>query len=210
MQTIYLQEPTPNLALEIQQQLRALLLKGGFDFHKWQGSSPYVLENIDPTLHKKVPTKDLTKDLTDNHSSQHPKALGMVWDSHADTMSISLGTTEEVTPTKHGVISDIAQTFDVLDWLAPSLVLMKIIFQRLWELKLSWDEEIPADFQDHHQQWKQHNSSSCSRKSHSPVTTSVAVSLLSYIASLMPRRTCMRLSSMSKRRTPMAHPQCLW
>ena len=90
-----------------------------------------MLEGIDQTLHEKVPTKDLT----DDHSSQHPKALVMVWDSHADAMSISLGTTEEFTPTKYRVISDIVQTFDILGWLAHTLILMKIMFQRLCSKK---------------------------------------------------------------------------
>ena len=67
-------------------------------------------------------------------------------------MFVSVGAAEETTPTKRGVISNIARTFDVLDWLAPSIITMKIMFQRLWELKLSWDEEIPAELL---QQWKQ-------------------------------------------------------
>ncbi len=142
---------TPEEALQLQQQLRQLLLKGGFDLRKWRSSSTQVLQNIDTTLHEKIPTKSLT----DDHSSEHPKALGMVWDSISDTMSVSVGEPKAITPTKRGVISNIARTFDVLGWLAPSLIVMKIMFQRLWELKLSWDEEIPAELSRQHRQWRQ-------------------------------------------------------
>ncbi len=124
---------TPEVALQLQQQLRQLLLNGGFDLRKWRSNSTQVLQNIDTTLHEKIPTKSLT----DDHSSEHPKALGMVWDSISDTMSVSVGEPKAITPTKRGVISDIARTFDVFGWLAPSLIVMKIMFQRLWELKLS-------------------------------------------------------------------------
>ena len=56
-------------------------------------------------------------------------------------MFVSAGASEEVTPTKRKVISDIAGTSNILEWLAPPLIFMS---QRLWELKLAWDEEIPA------------------------------------------------------------------
>ena len=132
---------TPEEAIHLQQELRHLLLKEGFDLRKWQSSSTLVLDTIDPNLQEKTPTKSLTEDPT----SQFQKALGMVWDSCTDTMSVSIGSTSEVVPTKRGIISNIARMFDVLGWLAPSTITMKSLFQRLWELKLSWDEEIPPD-----------------------------------------------------------------
>ena len=48
-------------------------------------------------------------------------------------------------------ISDIARTFDILGWISPAIVSMKILFQRLWELKLGWDDEIPEELQQQHQ-----------------------------------------------------------
>ncbi len=50
--------------------------------------------------------------------------------------------------------SDIARTFDVLGWMAPALIPMKVLFQKLWELKLGWDEEVPAELSEQHQLWK--------------------------------------------------------
>ena len=69
-------------------------------------------------------------------------------------MSTSLNLSAEVTPTKRGIISDIARTFDVLGWIAPSVILMKILYQKLWVEKLDWDEVVPMSFQVEHAQWK--------------------------------------------------------
>ena len=56
--------------------------------------------------------------------------------------------------TKRQVISDIARTFDVLGWFSPVTILMKIMFQKLWELKLEWDEEVPHHIQEQHSLWR--------------------------------------------------------
>ena len=77
---------------------------------KWRSSSPVVTQGIDPMLREKLPVKDMT----DVHSSTHPKALGLQWNSETDTMSTSLNLANSYTPTKWGIIADIAKTFDVL------------------------------------------------------------------------------------------------
>lgn len=104
---------SPKEALALQTSLRALLLKDGFDLCKWQSSSPLVTESIDPSLREKL----LIQHFSDCSNSPHPKALGLEWDSGTDTMSISLNIASSFAPTKRGIISDIAKTFDVLGWI---------------------------------------------------------------------------------------------
>ena len=41
---------TPEQASLLQQELRALLLRGGFDLRKWRSSSPQVLQSLDSSL----------------------------------------------------------------------------------------------------------------------------------------------------------------
>lgn len=41
------------------------------------------------------------------------------------------------------VVSDVAKIFDVLGWFAATTISMKILLQRLWELKIEWDEPVP-------------------------------------------------------------------
>ena len=139
----------PEDALALHTSLRALLLKGGFNLCKWRSSSPLVTMNIDPSLREKLPVKDIT----DSQNSPHPKALGLDWHSGADTMSTSLNLTSCFAPTKRGIISDFAKTFDVLGWISPRIIMIKILYQQLWEGNLTWDEEIPQSYQVQHLTW---------------------------------------------------------
>ena len=114
-------------------------------------SSPSIINAIEPSLREKLPVKEVT----DSYNSPHPKALGLEWNSSNDTMSTSLNLPEAFLSTKQGVISDVAKTFDVLGWIAPTIILMKIMYQCLWELKLDWDEEIPQHFIAQHSEWRE-------------------------------------------------------
>ena len=134
----------------LHQDLRALLLKGGFDLRKWRSSSSATLSAIEPSLRESIPIQDLT-DIQLNH----PKALGVEWNYTQDTMSTSLHLPVKCASTKRGVISDVARTFDVLGWLAPTIITMKILYQQLWELKLAWDEDIPPDQLTQHTEWRE-------------------------------------------------------
>ena len=66
---------TPEAAMELHKQLSQLLHKGGFNLCKWRSNSKEVLDAIDPSLHEPTPVKTLS----DNHSLQHAKAVGLIW-----------------------------------------------------------------------------------------------------------------------------------
>ena len=100
---------TVEQALELYSSLRAVLSRGGFNLCKWRSSSPLVLEQIPSDLQEKIPVKQVT----DNHSPSHPKALGLDWDSRLDVMSPSINLSEHYSTTKRGIVSDVSKTFDV-------------------------------------------------------------------------------------------------
>ena len=50
--------------------------------------------------------------------------------------------------TKRLLVSDIAKMFDVLGWFSPSIVQIKILLQRVWELKVGWDDLLPPEIKD--------------------------------------------------------------
>ena len=54
--------------------------------------------------------------------------------------------------TKRTLVSGIAKTFDVLGWFSPSIIKVKILLQRVWELKIGWDDLLPQNI---HQLWLQ-------------------------------------------------------
>ena len=130
--------------------LREMLKQGGFNLRKWRSSSDEVLTQIDPSLLEKMPTKDLV----DHHSTTYPKALGVEWNSSQDTMATCVTLPPEYTSTKRGIISDVARTFDILGWLAPTILMMKVLYQQLWEEKLGWDEAVPEPYITKHREWR--------------------------------------------------------
>lgn len=47
--------------------------------------------------------------------------------------------------TKRSILSCIAQIFDPLGLLRPVIVTAKIIIQKLWKLRIDWDESLPSE-----------------------------------------------------------------
>ena len=109
-----------------------------------------MLEHIPKDLLEPLPTQDLV----DRHSASHPKALGVAWNLESDTMATHIDLPSQFTSSKRGIISDVARTFDVLGWLAPTILTMKILFQQLWEEQLGWDDEVPEHFRQKHLAWR--------------------------------------------------------
>ena len=105
---------TVEQAIDLYDNLRHMLGRAGFDLRKWRSSSNQVLKHIPADLLEPLPTQDLV----DRHSASHPKALGVAWDSHADTMATHIELPSQFTSSKRGIISDVARTFDVLGWLS--------------------------------------------------------------------------------------------
>lgn len=52
------------------------------------------------------------------------------------------------------LVSDVAKTFDVLGWFAPTIILVKILLQRLWELKIGWDDDVPPSVRGVWERWR--------------------------------------------------------
>ena len=138
-------------AMELYSNLRTVLSRGGFNLCKWRSSSPSFLQSIPPDLQEKFPVKEMTE----SHSPSHPKALGLEWDSRLDLMAPALQPPADYRITKRGVVSDVSKTFDILGWISPSVLVMKLLYQKLWQLKTGWDEQIPPDLVEQHAQWRQ-------------------------------------------------------
>ena len=138
------------VSLKLFSELTEMLSKGGFTLKKFRSSSVEVLSEIPEELIEPMPSQDLV----DLHSTSYPKALGVAWNSKEDTMSTDVQLPVDFKSTKRGIIADVARTFDVLGWIAPVILPMKVLFQQLWELKLGWDDEVPAPLKLSHERWR--------------------------------------------------------
>ena len=138
-------------AIELYQNLRQVLLKAGFSLKKWRSSSPEVLQKIPKELQEVLPNQELQ----DNHAAAYPKMLGISWNSRDDVMAVHVQLPDEYISTKRGIVSDTARSYDVLGWLAPFIVKMKVLFQKLWLQKVERDQPLKEELLAEHQQWRQ-------------------------------------------------------
>ena len=81
-----------------------------------------------------------SQELVDSHTASYPKALGITWDSKQDLMSAHVNLPDHYVSTKRGIVSDTARSYDVLGWIAPVILQMKVLFQKLWQVKVGWDD----------------------------------------------------------------------
>ncbi|GJQ71954.1 hypothetical protein Trydic_g3062 [Trypoxylus dichotomus] len=82
-----------------------------------------------------------------NTDASSAKALGILWNANVDLLAYRINEINVHTKrlTKRIILSYIAQIFDALSLLAPVTIRAKIMMQRLWQLKLEWDESVPFD-----------------------------------------------------------------
>ncbi|GFV63770.1 retrovirus-related Pol polyprotein from transposon 17.6 [Trichonephila clavipes] len=70
------------------------------------------------------------------------KTLGIIWSPQFDYFSFKTVVNCRESYTKREVLSIIARLFDPLGFLGPILTKAKLILQKLWVLKLEWDEPL--------------------------------------------------------------------
>ena len=92
--------------------------------------------------------------------SETVKTLGMIWSSVEDCfMFQGPSFAPNLKLSKRVVLSFFSKLFDPINFLAPFTVDVKILFQELWKVrkpsgeKLTWDEEIPVEFQEKFLKW---------------------------------------------------------
>ena len=132
-------------AIDLHQQLVTLFSKGGFLLRKWNSSDSQVIDHIHPDLLDVQSTHPIP--IFDDYT----KTLGIEWNAgmdHFRLMVASLNDTNNMT--KRALVSDIARTFDVLGWFAPTMIKAKILLQRVWEARIGWDDPLPESI---HQEW---------------------------------------------------------
>ena len=138
-------------AKTLYRQLDEILQKGGFTLRKYRSSSSEVLDLIPADMKEDLPTKEMV----DSHSESYPKALGVVWNSVEDTMGIDVSYLGGEVRSKRDILSDTFKTFDVMGWITPVVLPMKILIQELWKMKVEWKEDLPEDKLLIHQTWRE-------------------------------------------------------
>lgn len=136
-----------NEAKIIQIQLTDLLKEGCFNLRKWNSNSSEILEKISP--------EDRADSFDTLSNKQSIKVLGMLWFAERDTFQYTVKNMSTAKITKRTVLAEIASLFDPLGLVGPVTLKSKIFLQTLWQLKLSWDESLPAEHNSWWQSYRQ-------------------------------------------------------
>lgn len=129
---------------QMRQQLCALLQLGGFELRKWASNSAALLFDIDSGNHGLSCDKTLQGD-------DVLKILGVSWQPSLDVFQFHVVLDSDIPATKRRILSTIAKLFDPLGWVTPVTVTTKMFMQRLWRLKIPWDDGMPSELM---LQWK--------------------------------------------------------
>lgn len=124
---------------QIYNEMNELLGKAGFKLQKWSSNSEELLEMLQKNEY--VPTEEVLKLKVD----EVIKLLGLSWNRKSDAFRYSVTVPNQTKNiTKRTIISDISRLYDPLGWVAPSVIVAKILIQKLWMSRIDWDDEVPS------------------------------------------------------------------
>ena len=144
--------PSPDEAIDQTQDLRDLMLRGGFKLTKWISNNRKVLESIPEDLRiKKVKDLDLRKTLP------MERALGVKWCVGEDTLGLDV-TIKDRPLTRRYILSVVSLLYDPLGLASPFVLSAKVLsestkVQDLCRENLGWDDEISDRHKTIWQKW---------------------------------------------------------
>jgi hypothetical protein len=139
--------PNEAKAIQLTSDLRELLLKGGFRLTKFSSTSKDVLATL-PASERANSSMNLDLDKLPTE-----RALGIQWNVDDDVFQFKV-TNVDKPETKRGMLSTVASLYDPLGFIAPVMLLGKIQLQRLCQLKLTWDQQLPDEELRKWRKWK--------------------------------------------------------
>ena len=138
--------PNVEIGLKLMKDIKHLLSKASFNLTKWCSNCPEIIKHLlENELSKSLQINALAK-----NSSE--RVLGVNWNLNTDCFYFVVELPDKPC-TKRGVLSSINSIFDPLGFLCPVIVEAKLLYRRLCELELEWDEPIPSLEFNKWQQW---------------------------------------------------------
>ncbi|XP_067639341.1 uncharacterized protein [Eurosta solidaginis] len=123
-------------ALRARNELIETLGSAGLSLRKWSSNSRETLVDL-PRNHL------LDKDFLELEETSTTKALGIRWNAKSDQFFFQVHTPPmKDNYTKREALSIIAKLFDPAGWLAPVVVLAKIVMQQIWSDGTLWDQPL--------------------------------------------------------------------
>ena len=133
------------VAITLSKELIKMMKCGGFDLTKFMSNSQTVLESLPESAISPKMKLDL-----DTENIQ--RALGISWDVNSDRFVFSLKL-PEAPHTKRGIVRVTCSFFDPMGFLAPFILVAKLLVQELWRRGFGWDEEIDEEAANVWKKW---------------------------------------------------------
>ncbi|XP_045458141.1 uncharacterized protein LOC123668452 [Melitaea cinxia] len=132
--------------IEIYKQMKGLLKEGGFELQKWASNNEELMEIIRKGEKDNDELRQETKEEKNIKMDEVIKILGLTWERSTDNFRYKVNLLEQQSPiTKRKIVADISRLFDPLGWIAPCIIVAKIMIQRLWVAGIAWDDEAPEE-----------------------------------------------------------------
>lgn len=129
--------PTVEESQQLKDELLGLFGAGGFQLVKWSSNSNVLLDSLPKSYRYDA-------HIPFDESPQTLKVLGLQWSPATDEFSFTVKLDDRPC-TKRNILSVIARQFDVLGLIAPVILHAKLILQRLYVLKIDWDDAPPQE-----------------------------------------------------------------
>ena len=129
-------------SIHLVEESSRIMAEASMTFAKWSSNNPEVGELL---------LREFTDKCLD---SEAIKVLGMVWLARVDCFTFQGPSFPPgLKVTKRVIISFYSQLFDPLGFAAPFVMAAKCLFQEIWSLCLTWDQEVPPDLQVRFLRW---------------------------------------------------------
>lgn len=122
-------------AKKIISELNSMLSEGGFQLSKFAS-------NYKPLL-------NFTTNNKSSNTTDIITVLGLIWNPSNDNLYCTRPPVDftHAYQTKREVLSFIAKLYDPLGLIGPVVILVKMLIQELWKLKIDWNSPLPPDTQ---------------------------------------------------------------
>ena len=141
---------TEEEAIELYNQLKTALIKGGFNLTKWITNNSIVMNSFKEGDRAESTTKMFEAEPAAS------SLLGLQWNMEEDTLEVCRGVSKEIPSkiTQRVVLSFVASVFDPLGVFAPFTMRMRILLKTTWaKCGQLWDEMIAEDNKSSFLQW---------------------------------------------------------
>ena len=148
-------------AFTLSKEIKLCLKSGGFNMRKWSSNSESLLRSLeqDETFsddfeksnRPKVAEEDesFSKSVFKHSSEKEQRVLGMLWNPTQDELiydlNKTLGEVDAQPVTKRLILSTATRFFDPLGLIAPVILPLKMMFQKLCKDGKDWDELVDAE-----------------------------------------------------------------